>query len=123
VIFTYVPTIYLLDLPPPSYSLLPLSPPLHRTISTAFILLFSYIDTKHIHHIHLNSPFLVSTQLPLVPSPRKDLFSPSAFQFFKVYIDSPRRFCLGNSSLYISCFNQINPSCLITYSFSITMLP
>jgi hypothetical protein len=39
-----------LDLP------LPLTP-LLRTILAGFILLFSYMDTKYIHHIHPYSPF------------------------------------------------------------------
>jgi hypothetical protein len=34
------------------------------------------MDTKHIHHTHPHSPFLVPTHLSLVSTPRKDLFFP-----------------------------------------------
>jgi hypothetical protein len=34
-----------------------------------------------------------------------------------VYIDSPRGFHLGTSGMYISCFNQINPSCYLLFLY------
>jgi hypothetical protein len=94
--------------------------PLLKTISTSFIVLFSYMNTKYTHHIHSHSLFPYSPS-PLLPTSRTDLFYPLALHFFKVYIGSPRGFSLGTSCLLISYFNQMNPP--ITCSFSITMLP
>jgi hypothetical protein len=63
--------------------------PLLRIISTGFFLLFSYMNTKYIHHIHPHSPFLTIILLPLVPTPGKDLFYPPVllfvFFFLSVY--------------------------------------
>jgi hypothetical protein len=82
VIFTYVLTtyisyIYSLHRSPPS--------PVLRRISTSFILLFSYVNTKHSHQIHLHSPYLMLVPLPLVPIPRKDLFYSTVLHFLDVY--------------------------------------
>jgi hypothetical protein len=53
--------------------------PLLRTITVGFIILFSYMNKKHIHHVHPHSPFLMPSPLSLVPNPGKDLF---IFLFF-----------------------------------------
>jgi hypothetical protein len=114
-IYLHVCTIYLSYIyPPPLFSLFPLL----RIISTCFILLFSYMNTNYLHHIH---SFLMPTPLPLVPTPRNDLFYSSVLHFLKVYIDGSRGFHLSISDMHIYCYNQINAS--ITHSFSITMLP
>jgi hypothetical protein len=42
--------------------------------------------------------------------PQKRPISPSCPSVFKVYIESPRAFCLGTSSLYVLCSNQIPPA-------------
>jgi hypothetical protein len=75
----------------PSFSLIPL---LLRTISTGFITLFSYINTKIIPPY---SPFLYH------PSPRHTgvylqkgpVFNFLSFIYLKVYIDSQRGFALA----------------------------
>jgi hypothetical protein len=95
--------------------------PLLRTISTDFILLFSYLNTKHMQNNHPHSSFLMLTPVLLVPTPRKDLFYPPVLHFLKVYVDSSGEFHLGTSGLYTTCFNQMYTP--ISYSFSITMLP
>jgi hypothetical protein len=89
--------------------LLPFSP-LLRTISTDFILLFSYKNTKDIHHIHPHSPFPMPSLLSLVPPTLgKELLYPPVLQFLRsLYIDNPMEFCFAFSDMYISCFNQIN---------------
>jgi hypothetical protein len=107
---------YILDLPLHYSPSCPSS--LLRTISTGFIFLFSYMNSKHIHHIHLHSPF--PYDLPN-PTDTHSWKKPVTSFFKKVYIDSSRGFLLGISDMYISCFNQINSS--IPYYFSVTMLP
>jgi hypothetical protein len=98
-----------------------LSPsPFLRTISTVFILLFSYMNTKYIHHIHPHSPFLHAHPFPLVPTTGRDLFFLPALHFFITSI-LIYKVCIGTSRLYISCFDQINP--FSPHSFSIAMLP
>jgi hypothetical protein len=52
--------------------------------------------------------FLVPTQLPLAPTPIKDLFSLLPFIFLKVYIGIPRGFHIGTSVRYISFFNYLS---------------
>jgi hypothetical protein len=107
-IFTHVLAIHLRFTPS---IILPhhLLPPFFRTISAGFILLFSYMNTKYIYHIHTLSHFPYVHSSLMVSTSRKDLFYPTVLHFFKIYIDSPGGFCLGTSDLYISCFNQINP--------------
>jgi hypothetical protein len=80
VIFTYVFKIYFswiypLHRPPSPPS------PLLRIISAGFNLLFSHVDTKHIHHIHPHSPFPCAHPLLLIPTPRNYLFFPPALHF------------------------------------------
>jgi hypothetical protein len=66
----------------PSIILLLSPSSLLRTTSTGFILLFSYMDKKQIHHIHLHSPFPYGfTPVPVVLTPKKDLFFPPALHF------------------------------------------
>jgi hypothetical protein len=55
--------------------------PILRTISTGFILPFSYTDTKHIHPY---SSLPCAYSLPLVPTPVKDLLFPPALHFKKL---------------------------------------
>jgi hypothetical protein len=121
VIFTYVLTIYFNYIYPLHHSLSFF--PLLRTISTGFIVLFSYVNTKSIHHIHSLYPFLMPLSFPLLLSlpPGKEfcLFwkpvLPSVLHCCELYIDSSKGFCLGISDMYLLCFNQINTP--ITYSF------
>jgi hypothetical protein len=40
------------------------------------------MNTKYIHHIHSLFHFLMPSPLPLVPTPRKDLFYPPVLPFF-----------------------------------------
>jgi hypothetical protein len=97
------------------FSLIPFSlpPPVLRTISTGFIL-FSYVDTKYIHHIHPHSPFLCTPSYWYSP-PEKTYFIPLSFIFFSVYWHSPWGFLLGTLGLNISYFNQITPPLLFLY--------
>jgi hypothetical protein len=107
-IYIYIYIYIYVGFTPSIIILLEQDPLLIRTISTGFILLFSYMDTKYIHHIHFHSHFTCAHPLPVTLTPRKDLFFPPAIHFFlKVNIDSPRGFCLATSVLYISCFNKI----------------
>jgi hypothetical protein len=53
-------------------------PPLLRTISTGFVVLFSYMNTKYIHHIHPPPPCPSPPPLPLVPGP---IFTFLSFNF------------------------------------------
>jgi hypothetical protein len=69
-----------LDLPSSSLSLFPLSP-LLRTISTGFILLFSYMDTKYIHNIHPHFPFPCAHPPPTGPNSWKRPIFPSCLSF------------------------------------------
>jgi hypothetical protein len=61
---------YILDLPPPSFSLFLPSPSL-RTISTDFILLVSYMNTKYIYHVHPHSSFPCAYPSPTGIHPQK----------------------------------------------------
>jgi hypothetical protein len=65
--FTYVLTIYLNNRFTPTILLPHLPFSLLRTISTGFIVLFSHMNAKHIHHI-------LSPKLPLAPTPGQDPF-------------------------------------------------
>jgi hypothetical protein len=71
----------LIRLTPTSFSLIP--PPLLRTIRTGFIILFSYLNTKYIHHILPLSPFPYAFPSPVVSTPRTDLFYLPVLHFFK----------------------------------------
>jgi hypothetical protein len=71
-----------LDLSPP-FTLIPL--PLLRTISTGFILLFSYVNIKYAHHIHPHLPFAYAHSLPLVPTLEKTYFILPSFIFLSAY--------------------------------------
>jgi hypothetical protein len=51
--------------------LYPSSSPSLRTISTSFILLFSYTNTKYIHYIHSHSPFSYAFPSPTGTHPWK----------------------------------------------------
>jgi hypothetical protein len=72
----------ILDIPPSSFFCF-LSP-LPRTISTGFILLFSYMNTKYVHHIHPHSPFPYAP--PTSTHPQKRSILPSSPPFLKKYI-------------------------------------
>jgi hypothetical protein len=73
VIFTYVFKIYLSWIYPLHHiPFCPLSPIL-RTISTGFILLFSYMDTKYIH-IYTLSPFPCAHPPPTGTSQKRFMF-------------------------------------------------
>jgi hypothetical protein len=67
-----------------------------------------------------SSMFTLIDPFLCLPLPAPVLLLPSLIFFWKMYIDGPdgwRKFCLGTSNLYISCFNQTNPS-LLTLSLS-----
>jgi hypothetical protein len=66
----------------PTLSLSLISSPFLRTISMGLIIIFSYMNTKYIHHIHPHLSFPYALPLPLLPTPGKDLFYPLAFFFF-----------------------------------------
>jgi hypothetical protein len=70
--------------------ILPLLPSLLRTISTGFILLFSYMDTKYIHCIYPHSPFPCIHSLSTDTHPWKRLIF-FLLPFFFIYkcIDRP----------------------------------
>jgi hypothetical protein len=75
----YIYAYILAGFTPPSLSQF-LPPPILRRISTGFIFLFSYMDTKHMLHIHPHSLFPSANPVPLVPTP-EDLFFPPALHF------------------------------------------
>jgi hypothetical protein len=101
------------------FSLLSL-PPLLRTIWTCSILLFSYMNTKHIHNFHSHSAFPYVFPLPTCTNPQIGPILPSCQSFFKVYIDSSREFPLSILDVYFHALVRfILP---VTYLFSITML-
>jgi hypothetical protein len=81
-IFTYVLKIYLSWIYPLYHSPSSRLPSLVRPISTGFILLFSYMDTKHTHYINPSSPF--PRAHPLLLTSGKDLFFSPALHFFKI---------------------------------------
>jgi hypothetical protein len=70
---------YILDLSTPPFLLFPA--PL-RTISTGFILLSSYTDTKHSHHMHSFLPSLCLPYSRWYPPLEKIYFSLTPFFFF-----------------------------------------
>jgi hypothetical protein len=100
VLFTYMLKIYLSKIHPLHCSPFPLL--------TDFTLLFSYVNVKHIHHVHPHS-FFMSAPCHLYPPQEKIYFTFLSFFFFKVYIDSPREFHLGTLGLYGLRFNQTSP--------------
>jgi hypothetical protein len=66
-----------------------------RTNPTGFVLLFSNMNKKYIHHVQSHSFFPYTQTLSLVPTPKRDLLYPPVLHLFKVYIGSP-----GLSPLY-----------------------
>jgi hypothetical protein len=65
----------ILDSPPPLSPLL-----LLRTIPIGFVVLFSYVSIRYIHHICLSLPY---SFLPLLPTPMKNCFTFLPFIFQK----------------------------------------
>jgi hypothetical protein len=90
--------------------ILPHSSPLLRTISTGFIILFSYTYTNYIDHIYPPSPF----------SFNKICFTFLSLNFLSLYWLF-KGVHLSISHMNTLYFNQINPA--ITYSFSVALLP
>jgi hypothetical protein len=105
--FTYILTVYLNYIHP---SIILLSPHL-RTISTGFIVLFSYTYTKYIHYIHL--PYLLS----LYPSPTRisppGPISLSCSSFLNCILIAQKGncilICLAISHMYTMYLNPISP--------------
>jgi hypothetical protein len=99
---------------PPSFSLFPLL----RTISTDFSLLFSWMDIKYIHHIHLIPPFFVLFPIPLLPISGKDLLKFTLTASISFIISGPATtFALNYTQAAQRCedLNTLtpgSPSCL-----------
>jgi hypothetical protein len=95
---------------PPSSSLIPSLPFLWK-ISTAFILIFLYLGTKYIHHIHIPS-FFIPIALPLVPPPGKVLFFPPALHFFliKCMLIVQEGYSLVHQDCIYHAFIKLTPS-------------
>jgi hypothetical protein len=108
-IFTYVLTVH------PSCIPLHHSPSSHllRTMPTGFILLPSYMDTKHIHHIHSHSPFCSARLLSTgTHSQKRPIFPsyPSFFFFYYVYIDVQEGFTLVLQVYIYHALIKLTPS-------------
>jgi hypothetical protein len=79
--------------------------------------------TECIHHFTLIHPFLVPTNLPLVPTPEKDLFFPLVFHFLiKCILIVQEDVILVLQACIYHALIKLTPS-PIPCSFSITMLP
>jgi hypothetical protein len=65
-----------------------LLPTLLRTISTGFVFLIAHMDTKHIHHIHPQSPFPCAHSPSTGTHSRKDVFSLLPVMFSAPYFCS-----------------------------------
>jgi hypothetical protein len=105
------------------YSLIRFTPsivlphPFLSIMTTGFIVLFLYMDTKYIHR-HICPLHLSLMALP----PRKDLSYLAVLQFFKcILMAQGWVVCLGSSDMFILCFHQTNPP--ISYGFSVTLRP
>jgi hypothetical protein len=103
-------TLSIFLLPPPS---------LPSTISTDFILLFSYMNTKCIHHIHPHSPFPYVLSPPWYPPPEKTCFPVHLFLkcILKIKGVLPWHFRL----LYI-VLNNNNPYYLLFLYYHVPLL-
>jgi hypothetical protein len=120
--FTYMLKIYLnwlCSLPHSPMSIAPLL----RTISTGFIFLFSYMDTKHIHQIHLHSSFPCAHPLPLISIPEKIYLPLLPFSFLNCVLIVQGGFTLVHQVCIYRALIKLTPSHLVTSSFSIAMLP
>jgi hypothetical protein len=111
----------LLDFPLHHSPLFIPSPPL-RTISIGLILLFSHTNTKYIHHVHPQTPFPCAHPPLTGPHPQKRPVLPSCPSFFllSVYGQSKGVLLWYFRPVYIVLYSNYF---LITYSFSVTMLP
>jgi hypothetical protein len=83
------------------------SPPPFRIITIGFILLFPYMYTKYIHHIHPHSPFTYAHTTPTVLTPRKDLFYPPFLNLLLLLLCWIGLHCgICKSSYHISYLNS-----------------
>jgi hypothetical protein len=100
---------------------LPFPSSLLRTISTGFILLCSYMDTKYIHHVYPHAPFPCVHPPPTDTHPWKRFIFPSCPSYFKIkYILIVQG---GFALVLLVCmyctFTKLTPSLLfLTYSLS-----
>jgi hypothetical protein len=113
---------YILDKFTPSI-VLSLLPPLLEQFQQVFILLFSYMDTKYIHHIHPHSSFPCAHPPPSSTHPwKRPIFSLLPFIFLKCVLIVQGSFTLVlQTCIYHALIKLTPPS--VTYSFSITMFP
>jgi hypothetical protein len=92
-----------------NHSIILFYPPLPlTTISTGFIVLFSYMNTKYIHNIFPPSPSAYDYLTPTGTCPLYLLVD-----HFNAYIDSLRGFTLVFQTCKYCALNQINPPPLL----------
>jgi hypothetical protein len=97
----------------PSIILPHLSPILLKTISTGLILLFSYMNTKYMHHIH-HLPFPYAHPIPLLLTPRKNLlYTPGMHFYLKCMLIVQGGFVLALQTYIYHALFKLAPSLLL----------